>query len=666
MKTNDLSVNPSRGVFSAFLSGWLLFAFAVPCIAQSSLPAQAASPAETLHAGTQLVIVDVVVEDRSGRPIHGLTRDNFVLTEQKNPQAIRNFEEHSAASDKKPGPPMPPMPPGTFTDYMPVAPNSTLNVLLIDSLNTPMKDQIFVRQQLLDYIKHERPGTDVAIFGLTDRLVMLQGFTSDPAILRAAVEHRINSKASPLLDDAVGAGGQPESMSDMMQDTGSMISNNPQFAETLASVQQFEAEQQSTQTQMRTQYTLDAFNALAHYLANFPGRKNLIWFSGSFPLQIEPDPTLNDPFSVMADSNEEFRETTNLLALARTAVYPVDARGLMTAPVYSAANSGRKYARSPSAFSGDLMKFDQSQAEEHMTMDAMANDTGGRAFYNTNGLSDAVAKAIDAGSNYYTLAYNPTDHKWNGAYRNIHVDLAGTVATQGLKLAYRHGYYADDPQQPSRPKRGELQTKASPHAPTPAALADHATEAYSRAAISRGAPQPQDILFKVRVVPLTGKNDEALAPDNKANPNGRMKAPYRTFAVDYVALPGDFSLMPQSDGRHTGAIEFSTFVYDADGNLLNASGKSLSLNLPPELYKRFESNPVRFQLQVSAPVKQESFMRLIVHDVPSNRYGAVEIPTAEVGNLPPLEAQNTPANGVAPPAAATPQATGKPEATGKQ
>ena len=90
------------------------------------------------------------------------------------------------------------------------------------------------------------------------------------------------------------------------------------------------------QTQMRTQYTLDAFNALAHYLANFPGRKNLIWFSGSFPLQIEPDPTLNDPFAVMADSNEEFRETTNLLALAQTAVYPVDARGLMTAPMFDA------------------------------------------------------------------------------------------------------------------------------------------------------------------------------------------------------------------------------------------------------------------------------------------------------------------------------------------
>jgi VWFA-related protein len=549
------------------------------------------------------------------------------------------------------------MPPGVFTDYTPIAPDTTLNVLLIDALNTPMKDQIFVRQQLLDYIKHEKPGTDVAIFGLTNRLVMLQGFTADPAVLRAAVEHHLNSKASSLLDDPVGGGSGPESMSDAMQDAAPAGGGDAAFSQALASVQQFEAEQESLQTQMRTQYTLDAFNALAHYLANFPGRKNLIWFSGSFPLQIEPDPTLNDPFAVMADSNEEFRETTNLLTFAQTAVYPVDARGLMTQPMFSAANSGRNYGRNPSAFSKDLLKFSQSQADEHTTMEAMANDTGGHAFYNTNGLAGAVAKAIDAGSNYYTLTYNPADRNRNGGYRNIHVELAGSAAAQGLKLAYRHGYYADDPQRP--PKRGELSTKAAPATPTPAALADHAAEAYSRAAISRGAPAPEDILFKVRVLPLTGKNDDTLAAGNQPDPHGKMKAPYRTFVVDYVALPGEFSMMPQSDGRHTGAIEFSIFVYDADGNLLNISDKELSLSLSPETYKRFESNPVRFQLQVSAPVKQESFMRLIVHDVTSNHYGVVEIPTAEVGHLPPLEAQNNPVSGAAPNAGAQPQPTGK-------
>lgn len=656
----------------ARFSGFLLLASVVSVVPfsvaqQATAPPQTTSgtqsakaaptPAETLHTGTQLVLVDVVVRDRAGQAVHGLTRENFVLTEEKKPQAIRNFEEHSSATNQTPGPAMPPMPPGVFTDYTPVAPNSTLNILLIDALNTPMQDQAFVRQQLLDYVRHAKPGMRVAIFGLTNRLIMLQGFTADPAVLRAAVEHHLIARASTLLDDPVSGGSGPESMSDVMQDAAPAAGSAgaAAFAQTVASVQQFEAEEKAVQTKMRAQYTLDAFNALAHYLSNLPGRKNLIWFSGSFPIQVEPDPSLNDPFSVLEDSNEELRETTNLLTRAQTAVYPVDARGLMSPPMLDVSQPGSKYVRNPSAYGADLANFEQSQAQEHMTMEQMASDTGGHAFYNTNGLAEAVAKALDEGSNYYTLTYSPADRNWNGTYRNIHVELAGAAAAQGLKLEYRHGYYADDPQKPV--KHGQVPTKPAPVA---RGLMDHAPEAYTRAALSRGAPAPADILFKVRVVPLTGKDEDAVAAGNQPDPNGKIKPPYRTFAVDYVALPGDFSMTAQSDGRHTGAVEFTTFVYDTEGRLLNVSSKQVSMNLKPETYKWFESNPVRLQLQVSAPVKQESFLRLIVHDLPTNRYGVVEIPTAEVGHLQPLEAQNVPATPAAKaPAGAAPGAAGK-------
>jgi len=49
---------------------------------------------------------------------------------------------------------------------------------------------------------------------------------------------------------------------------------------------------------------------LARYLANIPGRKNLVWFSGSFPVSVLPDPSLNNGFASMTSSEEEFRETT--------------------------------------------------------------------------------------------------------------------------------------------------------------------------------------------------------------------------------------------------------------------------------------------------------------------------------------------------------------------
>lgn len=627
--------------------------------------------AETLHTGTQLVIVDVVVQDSAGRPIHGLTRDNFVITEQKKRQAIRNFEEHSATANQQPGPSMPALPPGVFTNYTPVPPDSTLNILLIDALNTPMDSQIYLRQQLLDYVKRAKPGIRVAVFGLANRLIMLQGFTSDPEVLRATVEHRLMAHGSTLLDDPVAGGSGPEKVSDLMQEVPQPNSSgapspspdkiSPRlgtgggFAQTVAAVQQFEAEQEAMRTGMRTQLTLDAFNALAHYLSNFPGRKNLIWFSGSFPLQIDPDPTLKDGFSVMMDSNSEFRETTNLLIQAQTAVYPVDARGLLTAPIFGASESGKNYVQDPANFGRDVMKFSASLADEHATMEEMALNTGGHAFYDTNGLSAAITKAIDAGSNYYTLTYSPGDKNRNGSYRKIHVDLTGTAFAQGAKLEYRHGYYADDAQRPEM--KGVLPTKATT---TPAELADHGREAYTRAAISRGAPAPSDILFKVRVVPLTGKEETSVAADNRPAATGRMKAPYRTFAVDYVTVPGEFSLAPQKDGRHTGGIELITIVYDADGRVLNGLDKQLPLDLSAETYKQFEANPVHFRFLVSAPVKQESFMRLIIRDVPTNRYGVVEIPTADVTRLQPLEARNVPA------ASAEPSGGGAAAGGGKQ
>jgi VWFA-related protein len=610
---------------------------------------QASEPTQTLHTSTQLVIVDVVVEDRNGRPVHGLTRDNFVLTEQRKPQAIRNFEEHSATSDKKPGQPKPKLPPGVFTNYTPVAPGNTLNVLLIDSLNTPVTDQVFLRQQLLDYIKREKPGTNIAIFGLANRLIMLQGFTTDPAVLRTAVEH-LNTRGALLLNDPAGTGIGDQTISDQIQDA-----KGPQDPAVLANLRQWEAEQASLQTQMRSELTLDAFNSLAHYLSNFPGRKNLIWFSGSFPLNIEPDTSIKDPFGVAADSNQELRQTANLLAAAQTAVYPVDARGLQTEPTFDVSQSPRALARNPTtAYTQSALTFDQSQADEHITMETMARYTGGHAFYNTNGLADAAASAIDAGSNYYTLTYTPADRNWDSGYRNIRVELAGRAAAQGMKLTYRPGYYADEPKRPSKPKGTKLQIGS-----TPAALSDPAAQAYSRVAISRGAPQPEDIVFKVRVVPLTGVNADTLAPDNQADRHGKMKPPYRTFAVDYVAPPSYFSMTPQSDGRHTGAIEFGIFVYDAEGHLLNISDKQVSLNLPPDTYKAFKADAVRLQLLVSAPVRQESFLRLIIHDIPSNHYGVVEIPTAEVRRLPALEAQSVPVSGDRRKLDASPETDGK-------
>jgi VWFA-related protein len=602
------------------LAPLLALLIALPISAQTSTP----SGTTVLQANTQLVVVDVVVEDRNGNPVHGLKAEDFRLTEDKVPQTIRHFEEHSTLNPPPAGPMLPKMPAGTYTDYTPTPPNGTLNVLLLDALNTPMKDQSFVRLQLQDYVKHADPGTRIAIFGLSSSLVMLQGFTSDPETLKNVVDHKLIPRASHLLDDPV-SGGDGVQMSD------SIDTSAPGMAELAANLGQFEAQMSAMQTTLRAQYTLDAFNTLAHYLAAFPGRKNLIWFSGSFPLSILPDPSLADPFALPSLDEAEFRETTNLLTKAQVAVYPVDARGLMVQPMFSASNSGAKYAHNPKAFGNDLQKFAGSQAAEHGTMNELADATGGHAFYDTNGLAQAVAKAIRAGSNYYTLTYTPTNRKHDGGFRNLHVVLAPEKAAN-LQLSYRHGYYDDDPalaaKKPFKPDAAATTTET-------AASSVRSGTAYAHAAMARGAPLPEDILFKVRVLPASPAAETTVAPGNNLDPLTPAKGPFHRYDIDLAALSNGFTTALQPDGTRTAEVAFLVNVYDREGRMLNTAGRGFKLTLKPDIYQTFLKSPLQCHLEVSVPDRIEAYLRIGVIDAQANRFGVVEIPVDDVAHLPP-------------------------------
>ena len=141
---------------------------------------------------------------------------------------------------------------------------------------------------------------------------------------------------------------------------------------------------------------------------------------------------------------DEFRTAVSMLARSQVAVYPIDARGLMTSGVFNgtmSAYSGPQLV-GPADATGRLPVLEHDLAREQETMRAMADGTGGRAFVNTNGLTEAVQKAVADGANFYTLAYTPTNTQRDGKLRKIKVE----VARPEVHLAYRRGYYADDPE----------------------------------------------------------------------------------------------------------------------------------------------------------------------------------------------------------------------------
>jgi VWFA-related protein len=555
------------------------------------------SPLPVLETGTKIVVLDVVVQDGSGKPVHGLSAANFQLTEGKGLQKIGHVEEHTPPPSAS-LPALGPMPAGTFTDYTPVPPGSALNVLLLDSLNTPMMYQKWVRDQLVKYIQEAPAGQRIAIFGLTDELVLLQGFTTDPAVLRDALDE-IMAKKSPL-----------------------QHSDGP----TTANVRRFVREEHAIETEVRIKTTLDAFNAMAHYLAGFPGRKNLIWFSGSFPTGAFAGPS--DPHLLNeVDNDNEITETTATLAAAQVSVYPIDARGLMVDPMLTAGNNSRSLtAANPRGLRLGINQFSETQAQEHATMESLAAETGGKAFYNTNGIVGAVQEAIKEGSNYYTLSYSPTDHNWNGSYRTIHVKLVDGPGD--VKLSYRPGYFATAPKPPARLSPAELSAGIDTVDP-------HHRKIYDRAALERGAPTPQDVLFKVRVLPASHQAEEKLAPGNTLDPAAPAQGPYRRYDVDFALEPTELTLVQDANGVHSGQVKFTVYVYDAEGHLLVAAHRGFNLNLKPDFYAKFIKADLQCHMEVSVPEKAQAYLRIAVEDIPADRFGAVEMATASVEDLPP-------------------------------
>lgn len=613
--TIALTAQNTRRIQALFAS---LLALAIPVALSQAAPPQAAPQQgqTTLQVQVPLVLEDVIVLDGQNQPIHNLKAADFTVTDNGQPVTAQSFEEHAALApaEQAAAPKPPDLGVNAFTNQPTAAPSGALNILLLDALNTPMTDQIYLRQQLLKYLKAIPPGERIAIFGLGSQLHLLQGFTTDPKLLEAAIESNGGKvRASPVLTNPVsGAPGQQLSDAEFQF----MNTDDANSIDVLLAMRQFEAEIQTYMTTQRVQFTLDALNDLARYLSALPGRKNLIWFSGSFPLFIVPDLTQNDPFRVAANYSDALRHTTDLLAHSQVAVYPVDARGLFNNPAGQASEAGpsaniphsgvsARYAFNNATLGAvSTSNFDQQTSTEHLTMDQIASETGGKVFINTNDLAAAVQSAVSSGSNYYTLSYTPPNRKWDGKHHRIDVK----VNHPGAHLSYRRGYFADDPQDEAHGRKSLL---------LPA----------MQAAMAHGAPAPSEMIFNLRVTPEDGTTDKS---GDGGKPNAKlMKPPYRSLTLDTVIDIHNLE-MAFNGSTYQGTIEFVALVYDADGEVVNAVTRVGHANLPAERYKQLVANGVGMRQTIDVPAKGDYFLRVGVHDPASNHVGAVEIP---VGTL---------------------------------
>jgi VWFA-related protein len=590
---------------------------------QTALPPQSPTPSDssgTEPPGYQLtvkvsrVVLDVVVTDAKGKPVEGLKQDDFKVLEDGVVQPLRFFDVHTGAPVGSTQQALElHLPSDTFSNLTLAAPDKPVTILLYDMLNTPQAALPNAHRALVNFIKNQKSSTRIAIFALTDRLHMLQGFTDDETRLMEAVDSKkAKSSVSQLRvadtgDDAASLLAADPAAAASTQQASVSAGDIPVGADAvLAQLSNAEAQESAFLLQQRLKITVAAFSDIARFVSALPGRKNLIWMSGSFPSQVFPDSTQStgaqNEFNNAVYLEADVRVAQEVLKESRVAVYPVDVRGLQTDPRFSAAT---RYTAPPKAST-----FGVQQAAEHATMDAVADSTGGRAFYNTNGLQEAMNAAVRQGSEYYTLTYAPSNGKANGAERKIKV----VVKDANYQLFYRRRYLADDAEHP---------------APVlPLALDMN---------MQHGAPNSSELFFEAKVNPvgsaMAASTDEVetlntfLQTKAKGMRTKLANGPENVqhYDINFAIVGRVLSMPPTQDGAYATNMRFGLAAYTQDGELLNGTEVSIKNEIPQAQYEKIKSEGYHASMIFVVPEEAVS-LRLAVSDEIGKRIGTMEIP----------------------------------------
>lgn len=409
---------------------------ALPTQSSKQAPAQTRERTPLLRATSRLVQISVIVNDKHGDPIAGLTRDNFALLVDGKPQPIQLFSEET---NLPPAASAQPLPPNTYSNRLQQrAIPANLTVILLDELNTDFADKTFARKQVSDFLAHIQPQDHVALYQLAGTLPVLRDFKSDPATLRAALDNLRGEPSRQLVNS------QPDdpSLSNPNRSTpAGTTSDREAFRAAFA---QREANDSSTD---RVHVTIAALLAIAHHVGGLLGRKNLVWVSSTFPFSLGYDRfNLNWENDTGVSFGHDVETAARALTNANIAVYPVDARGLI-----GDAMKATREIEFPTT--GAQTELFGPPAGEFDTMKILAARTGGRAFYNTNNISGAIRRAIGDSRVAYTLGYYPADVKWDGSFHAIKVK----VNVPEAHVRARTGYFAlPDPPSTSRTVRADI------------------------------------------------------------------------------------------------------------------------------------------------------------------------------------------------------------------
>jgi VWFA-related protein len=565
---------------------YLVSLILLPAVALAQQAGTASESKTTLHLTTRRVYVDVIARDSHGNIMRGLTQQDFNVLEDGHPVPIEYFTAHlpeppaSAATAES----MPETSKTEFSNITSGEATKPITIVLCDLLNTPNGDQLTGRQQMLKFLDALPSGERIVIFSLTQGLQMTQGLTGSVS-LRSAVSTMLRPRDVGL-DDA---------KTESMMDDQIAVNAAAQGFGNGALVHGLEiAKEQNYDVRART--TISSLGELARAMAGYPGRKSLYWLAESFPLSVDvvgppknPEDsstgkgslvqftesltTLQSHFS--QTSQQEMSTTLNLLASARIAVYPTSIFGLATQASSAAVGGGLSGAANSGDPRGGFFTLSNLKSE----MQDLAQETGGEAIFGTNDIAGAMKRTLDDGATYYTLVYKPTNKEWNGHFRSIHVEAAGSGS-----LIYRRGYFA-----------------------TPDGAVSDSGDDLMRA-MQLGVPEETSLRLRAKLLPPDPKNPGLL--------------------VESTVTTDDLSFTTTPDGHRHAKILVQLVAYNdskQQPKTLPQTAGTLNIDLDPKRYEYIRSAGIAFRQQLA--LKPGKYLVVLgVNDASSRKLGTVEMP----------------------------------------
>ena len=530
-------------------------AFLLLMLVPTALASQNLPQAPPIHVTARLVQVGVIVRDDNG-PVRDLAKEDFAVFDRGKLRPISVFTVESAATAQPAI--SQPLPANTFSDLPQtnVAVNS-VTIVLLDNLNTLsgsghegyetspwwMEDLALrnAKVHLIEFIKTLEPTDRVAIYGLSDTLHVLCDFTSERERL-LDVLNRYDTTSGTNRDEV---------------EPGKWHTPVPGEFNPLLDAQALQLA--AITNERRAEDTMTALQAIASHVANPPGRKNLVWL------------TANLPFSGSA--------LARILSPAQIAAYPVDARGLLT-------------RRTPETkweiddqLDGVLGKGAPAQSSQPIGIDTMqkiADDTGGRAFVNTNDLTGAIRHAVEDAAVTYTLGFYIASDSLDGRFHDVKVQ----VRRLGLSLRYPKGYFAlkDEPVSRDERRNNFVAAIKSP--------LDSAT-----------------IPVEIRVDRL-----------NQPEPNA--------FVVSgAIGIHGvHFS---ERNNVHVGALDVTLLEQDQTGKVLHESTNRINLRFTEAKFSAVLKSGINFR-ESTPPQNGAVTLRVLVQDPATAAIGSVIVPFSAV------------------------------------